>query len=260
MGSAAVAPPRRARRAPGGRPPCRTPEPRRVRAPGRTRRGEAKVTDVTTDISNTLPDAFRPVDRAARRFDNSARGVRARIEWHVRGPVARFVHGPTGPRQGAGALGQAPAGEGPPCRTLLRRGLRDSHRDRSRRCLHAGVDGTCPDAGARWPHRAQTAWSRRRAGGPHSAGQVRTRPRDALSMPARVAMRFNPDPGERMHGPQGGRKTRKRRPCRARMRSSSKRQMPSSMPPVSRPKPGPSRSPPSPRPAFSAPPAWRPGR
>jgi len=49
------------------------------------------------DISKALLDAFRLEDRAARQFDNSARGFRALVKWLGQTPVARIVFEPTGP-------------------------------------------------------------------------------------------------------------------------------------------------------------------
>lgn len=49
------------------------------------------------DISKDHLDAFRLEDRAAQRFENSARGFRALIKWLGRTPVARIVYEPTGP-------------------------------------------------------------------------------------------------------------------------------------------------------------------
>jgi len=49
------------------------------------------------DISKSHFDAFRLEDGAAKRFENSPRGIRALIKWLVATPIARIVFEPTGP-------------------------------------------------------------------------------------------------------------------------------------------------------------------
>jgi len=49
------------------------------------------------DISKSHLDAFRLEDRAAERFENSPRGLRALIKWLGTTPLTRIVYEPTGP-------------------------------------------------------------------------------------------------------------------------------------------------------------------
>ena len=52
---------------------------------------------IGVDISKSHLDAFRLEDGAAKRFENSPRGIRALINWFDAAPIARIVFEPTGP-------------------------------------------------------------------------------------------------------------------------------------------------------------------